>query len=462
MKLLVAIANHGQGNRQYLDAIVETWRSMPHDVDIVALSNIPKDLGPHVEVRVGVPSENPRSLPFAHRELFAERRGDYDAFVYSEDDTLARPQQIDAFFDAQAKLNPDEIAGFVRYEESPDGTRTVSTIHSFFRWLPHTVVQRGGEWFAQHSNPHSAFFIVTQDQLGRAIDSGGFLVQPHEGRLHMLESAATDIYTQCGLTRLLPIDRLLDVLLHHMPNKYLGKMGVTLDELDTQVEALHAVRRGELPSDTLIRVEPDLPKAVHAKHVHRPPLTEVTETLAGAKRVLSIGAGAGELEAPLLADGADVTVVPVDAVLGRCCERRGMEVVHGPLDRLTDALGEGAFDAVLMESVLHLVENPADVLAVARVVLRDGGFVVATTPNTTSLRSRREAAREPAARIRSFHESATHPASGRWLRHQLTDAGLRVAAVRHVPLGNASRLATLLAKHRPSLANGLVLATARK
>lgn len=64
--ILVAIANYGTGNRQHLERLISAYRAMRARVDIVVLSNIPKDLGTGVEVRVGLPSPNPWSLPFAH------------------------------------------------------------------------------------------------------------------------------------------------------------------------------------------------------------------------------------------------------------------------------------------------------------------------------------------------------------------------------------------------------------
>jgi hypothetical protein len=100
MKVLVAIANYGTGNRQHLERLIAEYQAMPRQVDIVVLSNVPKALPRGVDVRVGLPARNPWSLPFAHRRLFAERRNDYDLYIYSEDDTLVRASNIDAFLEA--------------------------------------------------------------------------------------------------------------------------------------------------------------------------------------------------------------------------------------------------------------------------------------------------------------------------------------------------------------------------
>lgn len=116
MKILVAIANHGTKNMGYLATLLNEYRSMPFDTDIVVLSNIPKDLGSDVEVILGCPTKDPWSLPFGHKEVFADRISDYDLFIYSEDDTLITERNIRAFLKAVEVLPKQEIPGFIRFE----------------------------------------------------------------------------------------------------------------------------------------------------------------------------------------------------------------------------------------------------------------------------------------------------------------------------------------------------------
>src|SRR5687768_12101494 len=100
MKILVAIANYGTKNDRYLSRVLSEYRSMPYDLNLVALSNLKKDLGADVEVVVGVPQKNPWSMPFSHRRIFAERQDAYDLFLYSEDDMLVTERNIAAFMQA--------------------------------------------------------------------------------------------------------------------------------------------------------------------------------------------------------------------------------------------------------------------------------------------------------------------------------------------------------------------------
>ena len=107
MRILVAIANYGSKNLEFLDAVIREYRSMPHDVNIVVLSNIPKDLGSDVEVIIGLPTKDPWSLPFGHKKIFAERLGQYDLFIYSEDDILITQKNIESFL-RQTKALPED------------------------------------------------------------------------------------------------------------------------------------------------------------------------------------------------------------------------------------------------------------------------------------------------------------------------------------------------------------------
>ena len=94
---------------------------MPYEVDVVVTSNVAKNLGPDVEVVVGLPSKDPRSLPFAHKRIFAEQSELYDLFVYNEDDILITQRNLEAFLRATASLGKDEIAGFIRSEMGEQG-----------------------------------------------------------------------------------------------------------------------------------------------------------------------------------------------------------------------------------------------------------------------------------------------------------------------------------------------------
>ena len=112
--------------------------------------------------------------------------------------------------EATALLRDDKIAGFLRYEKAPDGTIYCSTIHAHYHWDPNSVFRVGDHVFARYTNDHGAVFMLTREQLKRAIASGGFLVAPYKGNYSMMVTAATDPYTQCSMEKVVCISHIDD------------------------------------------------------------------------------------------------------------------------------------------------------------------------------------------------------------------------------------------------------------
>lgn len=383
MKILVAIANYGTGSRKYVDQVLDAYRAMSHDVHLVILSNIPKDMGDDVEVIVGLPSKNPWSLPFGHKQLFADRIDDYDLFIYSEDDIHVSEPAIDAFVEASKHLNDAEIPGYMRVEFADDERMSYDMVHSFYRWDPRTVVERNGELYAWFSNEHAATYILTQEHLQRSIDSGGFLVEPYEHRYDLLCTAATDPYTSCGMTKLINLPRIKDFCVHHVPNKYIGVYGIYEDAMAIQIEALNKVACGELPKDVLLEVENRLPASQGSKMVYAKPDTDLLDALpTGASDVLVVGSGHGGLEFEMSKLGHRVTVVPVDSVIGYVLSQHNIESLPADLDQSVEQLAGRQFDALVLPESLHLFEDPAAVLKAYLDFLKPGGQLLATVPNT--------------------------------------------------------------------------------
>ena len=71
IRVLVAIANYGFKNIEYLKRLIQEYQAMPCNTHITVLSNVPKELGPNVEVAVGLPTKDPWSLPFGHKKIFS-------------------------------------------------------------------------------------------------------------------------------------------------------------------------------------------------------------------------------------------------------------------------------------------------------------------------------------------------------------------------------------------------------
>ena len=437
MKVLVAIANYGLKNQAYLRRLIDEYKSMSYGIDIVILSNIPKELGSDIEVRVGLPAKNPWSLPFGHKELFAERIDEYDLFIYSEDDTLIKQENIDAFLKVTKVLPKNEIAGFLRYEENSTGkVRCLSMpdIHAYYHWLPNSVKSLGEYTFASFSNKHSACYILTQEQLKKAIASGNYLVGPHEGRYDLLCTAATDPYTQCGFRKMICISNIGDFLLHHLPNQYIGRMGLELSEMQAHINALLAINGNKKAQVKLFPTRTKLNKSTWDKLYYEQCRDDIVAVVPDYSRnVLSVGCGWGATEAKLVQRGMRVVGIPLDSIIAESAKSRGIEVVCPNFDRAKETLKNEKFDCILFDNVLQHLPNPVEILTEYLKLLQEKGYMVVTIPNFKYAKYFYELSRtKELYKLRKvFDKTNLHFTTSKLVAKWFTQSGLKIVKAKY-------------------------------
>jgi 2-polyprenyl-3-methyl-5-hydroxy-6-metoxy-1,4-benzoquinol methylase len=391
LKVLVAIACYGVKNLHLLHEEIRRYRQMAFATDIVVLTEAPKDLGPDIEVRVGLPAKNPWSLPFAHKAVFAERVNDYDLFLYTEDDIGVSQENIVEFLKLTPHLDADEVAGFMRYETSSDGAQVLLDAHGCYHWKPESVRRRGTEIVAEFTNEHAAMYLLTREQLKSVIASGNYLKDPYEGRHDMLCTAATDVYTECGLSKVICISNLNAFLVEHMSNRYEGKWGVRRPDFDVQTRRLTSIVDGQHSMNVLADPETLIPHNEWAKSYYESPIAGVFDLVpANAKTVLSVGCGSGDTEAKLVASGFKVTAVAMDAVIAASAEERGLNIVYGSMEECMAKLRGQTFDCVVMTNLLHLLpkERSSGITNAWASFVAPGGAFIVSGPNFGSLRVR--------------------------------------------------------------------------
>ncbi|MFN8178971.1 MAG: methyltransferase domain-containing protein [bacterium] len=433
LRILVAIASFGTRNLALLEEVIRGWRSMPFDVHVVVVSDGPKDLGDGVEVVVGLPARNPWSLPFAHKPIFAANLDRYDLFAYSEDDMAITADHVRAFLRVTPDLAPDEIAGFLRYEVDAAGGRWFPDIHAHFHWKPESVGRRAEHVIAELSNEHAAFYLLSRDQLARAIASGGFLRAPYEGRYDMLCTVATDPYTTCGFRKVVAVSALESFAIHHLSNRYAGRMGVPLAAVQEQIQALFGIAAGTLRTSRLLHTESGFGNRKWSTPYHDPADEAVASLVPrDARTVLSVGCGWGATEARIREGGRSVTALPLDGVVAASAAARGAEVVLGTLEEALQELEGRSFDCILIADLLHLAPDPAKRLAQLSPFVGPGGSVVVRSPNFSSLRvlAKRALRRDELGKLGSFNECGVHPLGPASLKRYLRSAGFRVTAMR--------------------------------
>jgi SAM-dependent methyltransferase len=383
MNILVAITSYGSGNDAYLNQVVQQYRGMNHEVDIVILSNVLKPVPAGAELIVGIPNKDPWSLPFSHKRVFADRANKYDLFIYSEDDMLVTGDHVAAFFEVSAVLGDDECAGFLRIEYGADGSISYPDAHRQFHWDPGSLRMRGEHVFACFTCEHAACYMLTRDQLQRAIESGGFMVEPHQGKYDLACTAATDPYTQCGLTKVVCISDLRRFQVHHLSNKYVGtSFSLDEDDFQRQVEAMLEIGTGERMRSELLLGPETLTRCRWFKDYNEQPRDEILSLLPdGMRNLLSIGCGFGSLEGLLVQKGVAVVGIPLDSIISVCAEARGVKTLVGDLDTAWNEVADERFDCILIPNLLHLIRDPQKVLNTCTNLLSETGCIIFTVPN---------------------------------------------------------------------------------
>lgn len=434
MRILVAISSFGTSQDQYLLQMIEEYRSMPFDLDIVVLSNIPKEVAPGVEVIVGLPDEkDPWSLVYAHKSLFAKRVEDYDLFIHTENDILITENHIRAFLQVSAVLHDDEITGFMRFEACPDGETNFPDVHASFHWDGRSVVTRGEYTLAYFTNEQAACYLLTREQLRRAINSGGYVVAPHLGKYGICESAATDPYTQCGFKKLIPISHVDEFLVHHMSNKYVKKVGIERPEFQILIDALMEIGKNRAATSSLFPTETKLKRARYSKDYYERLRSDVVSLVPSkARSVLSLGCGWGATEEWLAKKGLRVVAVPLDSVISACAEARGLETVNGDFKTVRQKLEGQRFDCLLISNGLHLVDDPVAVISSFAGLLSEDCTVIALVPNLSQLPGLRKRIRDDRGiwgLLRSYQQTGVHYTSRRVLHKWFQRAGFRIETV---------------------------------
>jgi SAM-dependent methyltransferase len=432
LKILVVIANHGNGNNLYLRQLLNEYRKMPGMVDIVVLSNIFKNLGDDIEVVVGCPTADPWSLPFGHKQIFFERMNQYDLFIYSEDDILVTQKNIEAFLQVSPFLDANQLAGFLRFEKRPDGTRFYPDAHLNFHWDARYLEKKAECIFAYFTNEHAATYILTRQQLQSAVNSGGFMVPPHVGKYHLPESAATDPYTQCGFKKMICISRLHDFIVHHLPNKYVGKMGTEEPEFERQIGALIDIATKAIIPSQLLDTHKSLEVCELGKNYYEPAREDLVQAIPPeSQAVLSIGCGWGATEQRLAQTGRKVVAVPADSVISACVEARGIEVANGDLNTIVARLMGRKFDCLLFLNSLHVMTDPAHALTTLLPLLTEDATVVISVPNLNNLSVKWRKLRrlKTYQSLGDYQESGLHFTSHRTVREWLSKSGFRTCHV---------------------------------
>lgn len=231
MKLLVCISNYGEGQLSYLHQVLSAYSEMKHfSVDIILHTTQALDLSrfPIQQRQILCDPVVGRDLAMFHREIMIESQNDYDLFVYSENDILISEQNLLTLCAATKNLPDPYAIGFIRYERNRknpgDSELYLPDAHPSGGRVYKGEVIVNGVRYAKLRNLHQGCFVLTRDQLKRATKSRFFSYYNRGDPLNR-EVGATFVYIGCGLQKIIPVDLIDQLLIHHLPDKY-----VNLDE----------------------------------------------------------------------------------------------------------------------------------------------------------------------------------------------------------------------------------------
>ncbi len=465
-KLLVVIASFGTSQDRFLEAVIQEYKRMPYHVDVVVVSNVSKPVPAGVELVVGLPTSDPWSLPFAHKKVMADRLERYDLFIYSENDTPILEKNIEGFLHVSEFLPEHEIPGFLRYENGPRGTKNFISAHGHYHWDPSSVVTRGPYTLAFLTNEHSACYLITQEQLRKAIDSGTFLLAPYRGKYDLACTAATDPYTRAGQRKLICISHLDDFLVHHLPDKYTPPdFSEHEQEFSKQIDALLAIGTNGRSTSSLIPSETKLPDAKYSKDYYEPVRGEVVSELPPSVRsVLSVGSGSGKTEECLAAKGVQVTAIPLDSIIGKCLEGTAVEVVNVDLSVANAKLQGREFDCLFLSNILHLVPDPAQTLARLCELIRPGGYALIVTPHVATLKNRlnRMLGKQSYKDVGSYDRGGVHNVSRASVETWIRAAGCTLERLKWLTTPRVQKISRFAPALLNSLLGSEIIAVARK
>ena len=245
MKALVVLGNYGLKQRDYVKRVVRNIHTWKCEVDIVICTDVPLSLGGVREVITTCPVIE--ILLKARDEVF-NNKGKYDLYVFQECDCLITWKNIESWLTCRKLVPLPYILGFMRYEKVGD-KRWYPEHHALYGWDKESLTKVNSYVLCQHTNLHQASFVLDNELLNYVIDHP--LLNPWTGQNHRdaegpntkqhygpLERANADIFKTPGLKKVIPISHFDDFSFWHLPNRYIGLIGIGSNEMDRLILSL--------------------------------------------------------------------------------------------------------------------------------------------------------------------------------------------------------------------------------
>jgi 2-polyprenyl-3-methyl-5-hydroxy-6-metoxy-1,4-benzoquinol methylase len=218
--------------------------------------------------------------------------------------------------------------------------------------------------------------------MRRALNSGGFLRKPTQGKYDMACTAATDPYTSCGFSKVICISDIKDFLIHHLSNRYAGIQGISLEEFEAQINSLILGYRSKNLKSAFPTTETKILRGRWSKSYYEQPIDSIFSLIPNETRtILSIGCGWGATEIKLKMKGLAVTAIPLDSIIGASAERLGIDIVYGDINEAFVKILPTKFDAVMITNLIHLLPNADMLIGKCTEFVGSKGYLLLNGPN---------------------------------------------------------------------------------
>jgi len=236
-KLLVSLSSYGSKNLQYLDHVIDVFKSYKnYDVTIDVHCTVALD---RIDINQIV-HDNPETTCLFHRTDFIREQNNYDLFLFAEYDMLIQEHCIDTFLKYDAQLPIDHCLGFIRYENTPENTTYLidlwKNIHGYNYIRDYEINIDQNQYFSL-TNVHQACYILTKDKLKYVIENTNYNVTSLSGNGPELASSGIFCHWPIGpagiIYKVLPLNRvdLEKCFIHHMADCHCNPPGVNSDHI---------------------------------------------------------------------------------------------------------------------------------------------------------------------------------------------------------------------------------------
>lgn len=225
--ILVSIVNYGDEQLEYLQQVIHSINSFEkYDTTIFVTTNIP--LEPMIEGidHVVLIDDLPdwELLPLMARRVIDNYVGEFDYYIFSENDHLWKEHHIDNYIRYEKILPENYISGLIQYEYDETG-RYYPAYHAHYEWDYNSVEEFHGLKFAHFTNVHQASFLLSNEKMvdiKNKFDLNSFWSRD---QYSVKCKVNTEIYKWAGYKKVICISEFDDNLIHHLPNVYINGDG---------------------------------------------------------------------------------------------------------------------------------------------------------------------------------------------------------------------------------------------